>query len=309
MQRETRSFKSGTGCAFGTFGELLQGVDTKERDFLVTLPINRFSNAKFTYYPSLGIIVSPSNKQKSRELAALILRYYGYEEGGVLEINSNIPVGKGLASSSADLVATARALNECFDLQMTTEEIQSFLRHIEPTDGVMYEGVVSFYHRMVQVNEFLGDLPKLTIIGFDEGGEVDTIDFNKLPKPFTQQEKSEYDELRRKISKAIRQGDIKVIGEVATRSAVLNQKLRHKKFFNLILDICTEVEGLGVVAAHSGTCLGILLSPDHEGYETKLNTAYTALRLLGGEITIYQTWSSWTEASQREFANRQVVSQ
>lgn len=309
MQRETRSFRSGTGCSFGTFGELLQGVDTKGRDFLVTLPINRFSNAKFTYYPSLGIMVSPSNKQKSKELAALILRHYGYEPGGILEINSNIPVGKGLASSSADLVATARALNECFDLCMTTEEMLSFIRHIEPTDGVMYEGVVSFYHRIVQVNEFLGDLPQLTIIGFDEGGEVDTIDFNKLPKPFTQQEKIEYDELQRKISQAIRHRDIKGIGEVATRSAVLNQKLRYKKFFNMILEICAEVDGLGVVAAHSGTCLGILLSPENEGYEQKLNTAYTALQHLGGEITIYQTWSNWTEVNQRSLSSRQVVSQ
>ncbi|MCR8844956.1 kinase [Paenibacillus sp. SC116] len=293
LRKGTRSYGTGTGFSFGTFGELLQGVDTEERDFLVTLPIRRFSNARFTYHPALSdLLVSPGNKQKSRKLAAIILKHYGYEEKGFLELNSNIPVGKGLASSSADLVATARALDKSLELHMTTEDIQFFIREIEPTDGVMYEGVVSFFHRMVQVGEFLGNLPQLTILGFDEGGEIDTVEFNKLPKPFTQEEKIEYDQLRCQISKAILQDDVRTVGEIATRSALLNQKLRYKKHLDPILHICKEVDGLGVVVAHSGTCLGILLSPECEEYAKKLYTAYTAMQSLEGEITIYHTWSN-----------------
>src|SRR4029079_11819053 len=101
-----------------------------------------------------------------------------------LELESNIPIGKGLASSSADLVATARAIDDCFKLGMSEEILKMFLRQIEPTDGVMYPGVVSFYHRQVQLREFLGQLPGLTIVSIDEGGEVDTVEFNKIPKPF-----------------------------------------------------------------------------------------------------------------------------
>ena len=282
---------TGRGRAFGTFGELLQGVDMDDQDFLVTLPTNRFSTAIFTSAShQRKLTVFPSRKQKAGQLASLILEYYGLPMGGILELESNIPVGKGLASSSADLVATARAIDHCFGLGMLDEQLQLFLRQIEPTDGVMYEGAVSFYHRKVELCEYLGPLPKLTVVGIDEGGEVDTIEFNKLPKPFTPEEKQEYGRLLQKISAAIRCGNLQIIGEVATCSAILNQKLSAKQYFEQVLDICKVIRGLGVVVAHSGTYLGILLSSEDPHYYKQLHSAYEALLQLVDEVALFHSW-------------------
>jgi uncharacterized protein involved in propanediol utilization len=282
----------GRGLSFGTFGELLQGVIGEPAvDFLVTFPIACYSRATFVSNPNRNsITVYPSFKQKAVRLADMILEHFGLPPGGTLEICSEIPVGKGLASSSADLVATARAIESCFALEISLEQLQVFIKDIEPTDGVMYPGVVSFYHRHVELREYLGLLPALTVVGIDEGGEVDTVEFNKIPKPFCEEDKVEYLQLLNTLSGAIREQDVFRIGQVATRSAMLNQKLRPKRFLHELLKLCEQVEALGVIVGHSGTCIGVLLSLEDPQYDSKLQHVHERLSQLSDDVTIYHSW-------------------
>jgi uncharacterized protein involved in propanediol utilization len=282
----------GRGRAFGTFGELLQGVGGNNRDFLVTLPISRFSTVQFLSIPHQSkLTVSPSQKCKAKQLATLILEHYRLPPGGVLELESNLPVGKGLASSSADLVAVARAIDDCFGLQIPIELLQHFLRQIEPTDGVMYEEIVAFYHRHVSLCKCLGLLPKLAIAGIDEGGEVNTIEFNRRPRHVSEGEKAEYDWLLEKITHAIRKQDLHSVGEIALRSAFLNQKYHKKRYFEQVRDICQQIGGLGVVAAHSGTYLGILLSTEDRHFYNQLAHVFEAMEHLAENVTLFHSWS------------------
>ncbi|HEU4963350.1 MAG TPA: kinase [Bacilli bacterium] len=281
----------GKGCAFGTFGELMQGMEASGRNFLVTFPIDRFAHATFCSDPdATGVDVFPPHKKKARQLAANLLAHWQLPGGGRLELVSELPVGKGLASSSADLVATARALADCFGLALSNEVLQAFIREIEPTDGVMYDGIVSFYHREVELREELGTLPPLTVVALDEGGEVDTVEFNKLPKPFTDEERSEYADLLDRLSAAVRDRDISTIGDIATRSAVLNQKLRPKRTLDEMIALAEEIGALGVIVAHSGTTLGVLLSPEDCGYEQQVVKAQERLLTLGGDVSLYHGW-------------------
>lgn len=297
-QHEITKIRLGIGKSFGTFGELLQGVSLDNADFLVTLPIARYTIAKFAVDASIDhLCVVPSGKQKSRNLAELLLEMYKLPCKGMLTLESDIPIGKGLASSSADMVATARAISNYYSLNLSTERLQDFMRQIEPTDGVMYGGVVSFYHRKVQLRQFLGYLPHLSIIGKDEGGQVDTIEFNKIVKPFTLEEKIEYEFLLDKISQAIQKQDLRAIGEVSTRSAMMNQKLRKKKYFEWMLDICSSVNALGLVVAHSGTYIGLLLDPALSDFQNQKEQALASLTKMPGEVTVYETWVPIRERS------------
>jgi uncharacterized protein involved in propanediol utilization len=281
----------GRGKSFGTFGELLQGrLAEDERDFLVTFPIERFAHATFISDPTTpSVTVTPAGKSKSRLLAAMMLEYLELPTGGRLLIESSLPIGKGLASSSADLVATARAVASCFDRQVSPSTVEFLMRAIEPSDGVMYHGIVSFYHREVRLREWLGMLPPLAIVAVDEGGELDTLHFNTLNKPFTAADKREYRRLLARMAAAIRQGDLATVGEVATRSAVLNQKLNPKTTLGDVRAICQQIRGLGVVAAHSGTCLGLLLSPHDPRYRHQLDAACRRLGRLTDDLSIYQS--------------------
>lgn len=282
----------GTGKAYGTFGELLQGrLREGALDFLVTFPIARYSYA--TFVPdadSTSVSVFPPYKHKARRLATMLLQQYAPGSGGRLTINSALPTGKGLASSSADLVATARAISSCLHIPLPPHQIARLMCDIEPSDGVMYPGAVAFYHRHGLLRDFLGFLPPLTVVGIDEGGKLDTVQFNRIAKPFTYADEDEYRSLLETLTIAIRQQDIRTIGQVTTRSAVLNQKLNPKHMLHDMIAICQEIDGLGVVVAHSGTYLGILLSREAQHYQEHIQLAYRSLSQLTDTISLFHSF-------------------
>ncbi|GLZ77542.1 kinase [Actinorhabdospora filicis] len=283
-------FVTATATAGGTFGELLQGALPDGRDFLVTLPITRSATALLTLDPSAdGLTVFPASRTKSRTLVERALDRRGLPSGGVLRLSGDLPVGKGFASSSADLVATARALGRALGESLGPAAIAAMLRDIEPTDGVMYDGAVAFYHREVRLREVLGPLPPTTIVAVDEGGEVDTIAFNRVAKPFTRTERRRFAHLLRVAGSAIRNGDARAIGAVATESALLNQQLRPKRTLDAMIGVCAEIGGVGVAVAHSGTTVGVLVPDDDPSYMDKVREALEACRDLGDDVAVYHT--------------------
>ncbi|WP_416969943.1 kinase [Streptomyces sp. 4F14] len=284
---------TGVSTAFGTFGELLQGVlPGPDGDFLVTLPIARWTVATFRTDPhSTAVRVVPEHKRKAARLVAMIIEELPVPVGGLLTLDSTLPEGKGLASSSADLVATARAAGNALGIPMPPRRIESYLGRIEPTDGVLYDSVVAYHHRRVRLRQTLGSLPPMTVVGIDEGGTVDTVEFNRIPKPFTEAQHHEYARLLDRLATAVRDGDLRTVGAVATRSAVLNQALRPKTTLERMTAICEEAGGLGVVAAHSGTSLGILIDDADPDRARKIVRVVQACSALAGNVTTYRTLS------------------
>lgn len=269
----------GSAAAPGSFGELLQGELPGGTGFLVTLPIERGSRARFRLDPADSHVrVRPPHKAKSSQLARAMLTRYGVAAGGLLVIDSDLPEGKGLASSTADLVASARAVARAIGVALHVTVIESLLRQIEPSDGVMYDDVVAFHHRDVRLGARLGHLSPLTIVGIDEGGEVRTVDFNRLPMAYSAAEQRTYAQLLSALSAAVRRIDVETIGAVATRSAELNQRACPKRTLDEMSAICAETGALGVVAAHSGTVLGILLDDDRPGHDRRLERVLVACR-------------------------------
>lgn len=280
----------GKGISFGTFGELLQGANAdNDLDFLVTLPIEQYSRAEFSPDFSDELKVIPEFRQKSARLAIRLLEYFNLPVGGTLTIESDLPTGKGLASSSADLVATARAIESSYDIEIPVTLIQKFMVEIEPSDGVMYPGVVAYYHRKGELGESFDSLPPLTIVAIDEGGEVDTIKFNESHKEFTKEEKLEYKQLLNQLKTALKKHDISTIGKVATRSAIMNQTRQKKRSLNHFLQLSYQFEALGIVVAHSGTFIGLLLGEDE--HHLKLVQLFELLQKKYGQVYVYRTLS------------------
>lgn len=285
---------STVGQAFGTFGELLQGVLPEDRHFLVTLPIRRFSTAVFTPLPAAGdVVIVPAHKAKSQRLARRILDYFQLPPGGRLAIDTDLPEGKGFASSSADLVATARAIERYAGRPLPSICLYQFLAEIEPSDGVMHPGITLFYHREVQLGAELGMLPPLAIVSIDEGGEIDTIEFNKARPAYRRELKQRYRDLLDDLVVAVEQQDLAHVGAIATMSARLHQPFHPKRTLDCMIELCgaEEVHGLGVVIAHSGTLVGILLAPGWPDYAQRVVAARQRLEGAGHKVTVYETFT------------------
>ncbi|WP_322047732.1 GHMP kinase [Paraburkholderia sp. J67] len=243
----------------GTFGELLQGVLPDNRHFLVTLPIAARSVVEFEPAPTDRITASIGHKTKSCRAVQDFLRIFGMPPGGVLHFMSGLPVGKGLASSSSDMVAAIRAAAKHYRLEAAPEIIELILRFIEPTDGVMYDGIVSFFHREVMLDEKIGPAPRFTIVSADRGGECNTLQFNRIRRETPPVVQQEYAELLERLKTAVRAHDMRSIGVIATRSCELSQTANPHPHLGVMQKLCADLGALGLVATHSGTCLGLLL--------------------------------------------------
>ena len=265
---KTGGARAGTGWCFGTFGELLQGaLPAKRREFLVTLPITEGSTARFTpVRGSQDVRVSPPHKEKSRRLAEELVWLYNLGTGGELHIESGLQEGKGCASSSADMVATARALGSAFGVHIPRYSLARTMSTIEPSDGVMHEGIVAFHQREGIMHGRLGTLPSLTIVALDEGGQAKTTELCERRGGRGAYRLAEYERLLLNLERAVKRRHLPSVGDVATRSAVLNQDALPKDYLGLFLDLRARYDALGVVATHSGTCLGLLLDPGSPRY-------------------------------------------
>lgn len=281
----------GFGRCCGTFGELLQGVVSEDkRKFLVTLPITQCSTARFTVlFDADDIYVFPEHKQKARKLAKQLIHRLGMRVGGVLCLQSTLAEGKGCASSSADMVASAYAIQSALGGSITPSSLARLMASIEPSDGVMYPGVVAFYHREGTLHRFLGNLPSLVIVALDEGGLIDTIEFNSNPLSFRKTEIREYEKMLANMEKAVASQRLADIGAIATHSAIMNQQILPKIHLDLMLDLCKQYEALGVVAAHSGTYLGLLLDPTSPIYHQSLLGITSALTQRSLAVDVFHT--------------------
>lgn len=279
-----------SGVSFGSFGELLQGILPDDSEFLITLPIEKYAVAHF--FPREGdetIEVFPSWKTKSLRLASDLLQRHSRRIGGQLYLASEIPCGKGLSSSSADLVATARAIESYLGIRIPMDELCRILSRVEPTDAVMFSESVMYFHVQGALCERLGTLPQVKILSLDEGGCVETLEYHQRDASrYPAEQRREFSALLERLRKAFQRNALQEIGAVSTRSAYINQEANPKKNLEWVHSICEQTGGAGLITTHSGTCLGILYDDTRPGHEEDLARAAAELRAYG-RVDVYAT--------------------
>ena len=224
----------------GSCGELVQGT-LDGKPFLVTCPINLFTSVtvsdEFSEQIGLG--------WKAKAMLTKTLEYLGcniFDFGIVVE--SELPIGKGMASSSADIAAIGKATALALETDLTAEEIAALAASIEPTDGVFYDGIVAMNPLTGQVLSSINLYSKYKIAIFDFGGKVDTLDFKR---------QSNFN-----LSKLPSTFDL----EMATQSALANQKILCKPQLENIIRFAKSMGALGVTNAHTGTVIGVIFTED-----------------------------------------------
>ncbi|WP_051331091.1 hypothetical protein [Aneurinibacillus terranovensis] len=252
----------GTGMACHTFGELVQG-QVNRVPFLISLPIESYVKAAF--YPDLAEeLLTPPGKAKVRHIIRRMLEENGLPVRGRLDIEQPLPEGKGFATSTADMLAACRAVANAYGVTLPPAYLSRLLARLEPTDGIMYDEIVAYYHRRGRLLDRIGHLPPMKIIGIDRGGKIDTVSFNNQIITYSFEQEKEYACLLKRLKRAVKEGDAPTIGQIATRSAEMHQIHLPHPFFSELVALSEEVQGLGVVVAHSGTLAGILLDAASE---------------------------------------------
>lgn len=259
----------GSGRAAGAAGEVIQGQFENGRDFLVSLPVNLWSLAEVELEEGIsGLSCAEAFRKKSEQAAKLLLHDLGESHlGGRIRIRSEIPTGIGMASSTADITATCLAIGAALEIQISAEQICQIASRIEPSDGIMFPGLVCFDHIRCEPILHLGEAPPIDVLVLNPGGTVDTIAFNQLEKSYTGDEKSKLEAALRRLEKAVQQQSPTEIGQVGTESAIINQRLLFKPELDQLLQMGKEFGCLGLSVGHSGTVINILFEAGNDGLQ------------------------------------------
>jgi len=257
----------GYGKSYASFGEVVQGRLSRQEDFLVTLPVDMWSTCELHYKEINGPSVVEVDLEKSRKVAESMLQSLVKDYGAHIKIkfSRNIPIGKGLSSSTADMLSVVRAFQEVFGVIVGESFISRLFNNIEPHDGLHYYTSVVYNHRRGVLLNRLNYIPDFKIIGVDFGGEVCTELYNRNVV-FTDDLVEAYDELYADLLTSFSMRDDRMIANCATRSLQLHIKRTGLPSLSSALIRARKLNVLGVLVAHSGTCVGFILpgeTPDH----------------------------------------------
>ncbi len=244
----------------GSCGELVQGF-LQDEYFLVTCPIDRYSEAVIEAAVEYGADLP----LKAGLAVEMSLKRLGVSEKRFkLELVSQLPQGKGMASSSADIAAVCQAVACFHGKPFSTRELAEISLAIEPTDGVFLPGVALFGHVDGHIQQSLGQPPPLKIMIFDIGGEVDTVAFNKRQELFllNKLKSAVVAEALQFVRAGLESADARLIASGATLSSFANQSILLKPELDAIWKFGKSCGALGINVAHSGTVLGLFFAAD-----------------------------------------------
>lgn len=281
--------KLATGKSFASFGEVIQGRKSNGTDFLVTLPIDLWSECKVKISRRNAPVAVTSYFEKSKKAALQALDQFGITTGYQLNLHfeRSIPIGKGLSSSTADMLATLRALEQAFGFSLSPLNISNIFKKIEPHDGVMYNNSVAYNHRQGKLLKDLGHIPDFKLVVLDFGGHVDSISYNHSLQ-FSDKITKKYDKLYQKCIDAYLEKNDRLIAKCATKSLKLDLKTNPHPLREELLKRYKEYGALGLINTHSGTCVG-LIYPRHIDNQTLSMLQYDLENQYDSDSYITQT--------------------
>ncbi|SFU83505.1 GHMP kinase [Xenorhabdus koppenhoeferi] len=284
-------------CCPASCGELLQGW-LLGGEKLISCPINWFSCVSV----SEGTPIR-HERQRMRQMVNLLLDYWQiplkFSAALRIEYQSAIPLAKGMASSTADIAATAHATAKLLGKSLNSETLAQLCVKLEPTDSTIFEQLTLFDHLTAQ-----------TQIPFDWQPDVDILLLESpqiiLTEKFHQQDHrsqlldnaSLLQQAWEKFRAANQQHDNYRLGEACTLSAIANQSILPKPCFEQLRDLVEQAGIYGLNVAHSGSVVGLLFNSHHHDadylhwwlHQKKMTEHYPQIHhvklIAGGNITL-----------------------
>ncbi|HEH6611088.1 cobalamin biosynthesis protein [Clostridioides difficile] len=248
------------GICPASCGEFVQGIIDDE-EYLCSYAIDMYSKV----YIEEKLVDINLGRYKSRLAIEKVFEKFNlpkkYTKNISLNINSKIPVGKGMASSTADIGATIKATLSLIDKDLSSEEISKLAAEIEPTDSIFIDKNSIFNPLNGTVIKYLGNLTNAKVVILEPNKVLDTMkirlrqDYNKL--------KVDNKEVIKKsfalLEEGLKKNNLSLVGEACTLSSLANENIEKKEYLNEIIKISKKYGAYGVNIAHSGTVVGILI--------------------------------------------------
>ncbi len=291
------------GVCPASCGEFVQGIIDNE-EYLCSYAIDMYSKV----YIEEKLRDINWGRYKSRLAIEKVFEKFNLPKKDTknisLNINSKIPVGKGMASSTADIGATIKATLSLINKELSSEEISKLAAEIEPTDSIFIDKNSIFNPLNGTVIKYLGNLTNAKVVILEPNKVLDTMkirlrqDYNKL--------KIENKEIIKKsfalLEEGLKNDNLSLVGEACTLSSLANENIEKKEYLSEIIKISKKYGAYGVNIAHSGTVVGILIDKFMDDkkvidalYESNINSVYNkiyTLNIINGGIKGEIEWNT-----------------
>ena len=213
------------------------------------------------------------NVKKSRLAIRKVFEKFGVSTELMKDISvkiiSEIPVSKGMGSSTADIGAAIGAALDLIGETMTAEEIAEIASSIEPTDSIFMKESVIFNPVKGKVKEYIGNIDNTKVLLLEPDRYLNTVDLRKNRRYIEAKMKNRdiIENAFKMLKKGFTENDKKMIGRACTASSLANENICKKEHLKEIIEISDKMGGYGVNIAHSGTVVGIILDSDFDETE------------------------------------------
>ncbi len=257
-----REVVSGVSC--GTLGELFQGPHWEKSELhisIISLPVDKYSWCYFVKEP--GSHSEPAgdlvDRPKSNLAVKLFLdRFTKVLPPGRWEFYSELPVGKGMASSTADIVAAIRCLFNIFGMAYDQRVVIEILRSIERSDTVFLDEFALYLSQQHKIVKSFGDAIGFFTCYVVEEPSVVTEDLTHQLLDHYRLNARSYRRCLADIVSAFTDADIRGVARSATMSAELSQGVVPKASFAEVVGNQRAFRADGVFVAHTGSVIGYL---------------------------------------------------
>lgn len=291
------------GICPASCGEFVQGVMDRD-EYLCSYAVDLYSTAELEEKLN-DINFGPSKSRKAIEAVFKKFNIPVEDSKNIsLKIKSDIPVGKGMASSTADIGATIVATLGLIKKELSSEEIAKLASTIEPTDSIYIEKNSIFNPLNGEVIKYLGNIKDSKVVILEPNKTLNTMRIRKTPnyKKIKMQNKEIIKISFNLLEDGIKNNDLKKIGKACTFSSLANENIHKKEGLEKIIEISKNYGAYGVNVAHSGTVVGILMDKSmndtrliellkNEGLDSVYKRMYTS-NIIDGGIKEAQTWNT-----------------
>jgi L-threonine kinase len=173
----------------------------------------------------------------------------------------NFKTGKGLSSSSTDILGVLLALNEFYTTQYSNSLLYKIASQIEPTDPCLDLDPLLFNQKSGEIRARLSPIPySMLYFDSDPNIKIDTIKLSQN-RTYSENQLLDFKQDYLSFKKSTENKDYVGFFKCITNSAIRNETILPKKNFSLLLDFASE-NNCGLFVAHSGTYMGLLIEPD-----------------------------------------------
>ncbi|MGK9172850.1 L-threonine kinase [Yokenella regensburgei] len=237
-------------------GEIIQGwILGSEK--LVSCPVDWYSEVEISTGSPL-----PTERTRMRAMVNLVLRHWQLPSSLSREIRiecrSTIPVAKGMASSTADIAATAVATSRHYGYSLDEPTLARLCVMLEPTDSTVFRHLTLFDHNSASMHIACHGLPAMDILLLESPLILRTEDYHRLPRePVLKTHAAELDSAWQQVQQACAHRSPALLAEAATRSAIASQRLLPKPAFRELMSLVEKCDLYGLNVAHSGSVVGL----------------------------------------------------